>query len=39
MITITEEPYDGPLAEVFVEQLLLDLNERYADYDGPDTPD
>jgi GNAT superfamily N-acetyltransferase len=38
LITITEEPYDGPLAQSFVKQLLVDLNERYADYDGPDTP-
>jgi GNAT superfamily N-acetyltransferase len=38
VISITEEPYDGPLAEVFVQQLLVDLNERYADIDGADDP-
>ena len=42
MITITEEPYDGPVAAALVQALLLDLNERYADEveDGnADAPD
>jgi GNAT superfamily N-acetyltransferase len=38
LITITEEPYDGPVAAVFVDQLLRELNERYADIDLPDGP-
>jgi len=39
VISITEEPYDGPLAAALVEQLLVDLNERYADLDAADDPD
>lgn len=39
MISITEEPYDGPLAEAFVQQLLVDLNERYAGIEEDDDPD
>ena len=39
MISITEEPYDGPLAQAFVQQLLVDLNERYANLDESDDPD
>jgi GNAT superfamily N-acetyltransferase len=39
VISITEEPYDGPLAEAFVHQLLIDLNERYAEVDEADDPD
>ena len=31
MITITEEPYDGPMADALVFELLVELNERYAD--------
>ena len=31
MITITEEPYDGPVADALVFELLVELNERYAD--------
>jgi GNAT superfamily N-acetyltransferase len=31
LITITEEPYDGPVAVTLVQALLVDLNERYAD--------
>lgn len=36
MITITEEPYDGPVAAGFVQQLLDELNERYADDEAED---
>ena len=45
MITITEEPYDGPVAASLVQALLVDLNERYADEveegnaDAPDDDD
>ena len=42
MITITEEPYDGPVATVLVQALLVDLNERYAEEDaltGDEAPD
>ena len=45
MIRITEEPYDGPVAEALVQQLLEELNERYADdvaegsADAPDDDD
>ena len=45
MITITEEPYDGPAAASLVQALLVDLNERYADEveegnaDAPDDDD
>ena len=41
MITITEEPYDGPVAAGLVQELLLDLNERYAEIDAAsvDPPD
>jgi GNAT superfamily N-acetyltransferase len=38
LITITEEPYDGPVAVTLVEALLGDLNDRYADIDSPDDP-
>jgi len=38
LITITEEPYDGPVAAVLVGALMADLNERYADIDEPDDP-
>jgi GNAT superfamily N-acetyltransferase len=31
LITVTEEPYDGPVAVTLVQRLLVDLNERYAD--------
>jgi GNAT superfamily N-acetyltransferase len=31
LITITEEPYDGPVADALVVELLVELNERYAD--------
>lgn len=31
MIELTEEPYDGEVAAVFIAALLADLNERYAD--------
>ena len=30
MIALTEEPYDGPVATALVEELLADLNARYA---------
>ena len=36
MITITEEPYDGPVAIELVGTLLTELNERYADVDHLD---
>ena len=38
MISITEEPYDGPVADALVLELLVELNERYADADleGPE---
>ncbi len=45
MITVTEEPYDGPVAAALVQQLMEDLNERYADEvedgaaDDPDDDD
>jgi GNAT superfamily N-acetyltransferase len=42
LITITEEPYDGPAAALLVQALMVDLNERYADEDaaaGDDAPD
>jgi GNAT superfamily N-acetyltransferase len=45
VITITEEPYDGPVAIALVRSLLVDLNERYADEvlegdaDAPDDDD
>ena len=45
MITITEEPYDGPVADGLVQELLVELNERYADdvltgqADAPDDDD
>ena len=42
MITITEEPYDGPVAATLVQELLVELNERYADEveaGGADAPD
>jgi putative acetyltransferase len=39
LITITEEPYDGPVAEAFVAALMGDLNARYADIDSADDPD
>jgi GNAT superfamily N-acetyltransferase len=39
LITITEEPYDGPVAAALVQDLLTDLNERYADIDDAEDPD
>ena len=45
MITITEEPYDGPVADRLVLELLVELNDRYADdvlegtADAPDDDD
>jgi GNAT superfamily N-acetyltransferase len=41
LITITEEPYDGPVARALVQELLEDLNERYAEADAedPETPE
>jgi GNAT superfamily N-acetyltransferase len=36
LITITEEPYDGPVAQGLVADLLLDLNARYDDADDED---
>jgi GNAT superfamily N-acetyltransferase len=41
LITITEEPYDGPVADALVLELLVELNERYADEvleDNADAP-
>jgi putative acetyltransferase len=45
LITITEEPYDGPVADRLVLELLVELNDRYADdvlegtADAPDDDD
>jgi GNAT superfamily N-acetyltransferase len=41
LITIRDEPYDGPEAVALVQDLLVDLNERYADVDegNADAPD
>ena len=39
MISVTEEPYDGPVAAELVQALMVDLNERYADLDEADDPD
>jgi GNAT superfamily N-acetyltransferase len=42
VIALTEEPYDGPVAEALVAALMRDLNERYAGEDealGEDAPD
>jgi GNAT superfamily N-acetyltransferase len=39
LITVTEEPYDGPVAVALVRALMADLNERYADIDSADDPD
>ena len=41
MITISEEPYDGPVGAAMVQALLEELNERYADEDAElvDAPD
>jgi GNAT superfamily N-acetyltransferase len=39
LITITEEPYDGPVAVALVQALMDDLNERYADIDEEGDPD
>ena len=36
MITITEEPYDGPVAQGLVADLLLDLKARYEEEDEDD---
>ena len=36
LISITEEPYDGPLAVELVGTLMAELNERYADVDHLD---
>ena len=38
MITLTEEPYDGPVAAAFVQDLMVDLNARYAEVDDADDP-
>ena len=39
MIELTEEPYDGEVAAGFIDALLGDLNERYADDFVEMTPD
>jgi len=39
LITITEEPYDGPVATGLVADLLHDLNARYEEEDGDDPED
>lgn len=39
MITFSEEPYDGPVAAALVQQLMVELNERYAGVDDADGPD
>lgn len=39
MITVTEEPYDGPIGVTLVQALLDDLNVRYADEIAEDLPD
>jgi GNAT superfamily N-acetyltransferase len=39
LISVTEEPYDGPVAVALVEALMIDLNDRYADIDAADDPD
>ena len=39
MITVTEEPYESPVAVALVQELLVELNERYADIDEADDPD
>jgi GNAT superfamily N-acetyltransferase len=36
LISITEEPYDGPVATELVGTLMAELNERYADVDHLD---
>lgn len=38
MITVTEEPYDGPVASALVLALMTDLKERYAGVDDLDDP-
>jgi GNAT superfamily N-acetyltransferase len=40
VIELTEEPYDGPIATAFVQDLLDELNQRYADIlsEDPDEP-
>jgi GNAT superfamily N-acetyltransferase len=38
LIRITEEPYDGPVASALVQDLLADLNRRYAHELGDLTP-
>lgn len=40
MIVLTEEPYDGPVALALVQDLLDELNERYANIltEDPDEP-
>ncbi|MEQ1788051.1 MAG: GNAT family N-acetyltransferase [Acidimicrobiales bacterium] len=38
MITVTVEPYDGPVAVLLVHALMRELNERYADIDEVDGP-
>jgi GNAT superfamily N-acetyltransferase len=45
LITITQEPYDGPVADGLIQDLMVELNERYADdvltgqADAPDDDD
>lgn len=39
MISVTEEPYDGPVAVALVQELLVDLNQRYAGTDDVEDPD
>lgn len=35
-LELTEEPYDGPVATPLVDALLIDLNERYAEWADDD---
>ena len=39
MITLTDEPYDGPVAVSLVRALLEELNERYAEEVAEGHPD
>ncbi|MFZ6004978.1 MAG: GNAT family N-acetyltransferase [Actinomycetota bacterium] len=39
MIELTEEPYDGDVAQRLVRLLMLELNERYAGHEDADDPD
>jgi GNAT superfamily N-acetyltransferase len=36
LITVTEEPYDGPVAHALVQDLLRDLKDRYEEEDDPE---